>query len=53
VLYSGWFPGEEQNDQDTNPYAKAIDAVGICALQALPGQKNERLDAFLANHACA
>jgi hypothetical protein len=50
VLYPGWFPGDQQDDPDSNPYAKAIDAVGIGAFPALPGQENGWLAAFLARH---
>ncbi len=50
VMYPGWFPDAEQSNPDLNPYAKAIDAVGIGAFPALPGHKNEWLAAFLAKH---
>ena len=50
VLYPGWFPGDQQDDPDANPYAKAIDAVGIGAFPALPGQANGWLAAFLGRH---
>ena len=50
VMYPSWFPDAEQSNPDLNPYAKAIDAVGIGAFPALPGHKNEWLAAFLAKH---
>lgn len=50
VLYPGWFPGDQQADPEANPYAKAIDAVGIGAFPALPGQANGWLAAFLGRH---
>lgn len=50
VLYPGWFPGDQQDDPAANPYAKAIDAVGIGAFPALPGQANGWLAAFLGRH---
>jgi hypothetical protein len=50
VLYPGWYPDAEQTNPATNPYAKAIDAVGIGAFPALPGQKNVWLETFLAKH---
>jgi hypothetical protein len=50
VMYPGWFPDAGQSDPAMNPYAEAIDAVGIGAFPALPGQKNAWLAAFLAKH---
>jgi len=50
VMYPGWFPNDQQSNPDMNPYAEAIDAVGIGAFPALPGHKNEWLAAFLARH---
>lgn len=50
VMYPGWFPDDEQSNPDMNPYAKAIEAVGIGAFPALPGSKNKWLAAFLARH---
>ena len=47
-LYPGWYPDEYQCN-NTNPYADAIQAVGIGAFPALPGQRNPWLNAFLAH----
>lgn len=43
ALYPGWFDEE----QTTNPYAVAIDAVGIGAFPLLPGRENLWLHTFL------
>lgn len=50
VLYPGWFPEQLQKDASANPYAKAIDAVGIGAFPALPGQDNGWLREFLGRN---
>jgi uncharacterized protein len=50
VMYPGWYHDEVQANPSENPYANAIDAVGIGAFPALPGQKNEWLESFLAKH---
>lgn len=43
VLYPGYFAGEV----GTNPYQKAIEAVGIGGFPLLPGRENRWLQAFL------
>lgn len=48
VLYPGWYP--EQTKSSENPYAEAIEAVGIGAFPALPGQTNQWLLSFLNQH---
>ncbi|MCB5197214.1 DUF2357 domain-containing protein [Deefgea salmonis] len=48
VLYPGWHT--DQNDPATNPYHAAIEAVGIGAFPALPGQANQWLATFLLDH---
>lgn len=50
VLYPGWFPEGTQVDPASNPYAEAIDAVGIGAFAVLPGQSNRWLQLFLAKN---
>ena len=45
VLYPGWF----DEDASVNPYAEAIEAVGIGGFPLLPGQKNRWLRDFLVN----
>ncbi|MBM5571894.1 MULTISPECIES: DUF2357 domain-containing protein [Deefgea] len=48
VLYPGWH--SNQNVPATNPYHAAIEAVGIGAFPALPGQSNQWLATFLLDH---
>jgi len=43
VLYPGWF--DEENE--TNPYTRAIEAVGIGGFPLLPGSENSWLKQFL------
>lgn len=50
VLYPGWYPDEQQNLETGNPYFEAIEAVGIGAFPALPGQDNNWLAMFLGRH---
>jgi hypothetical protein len=50
VLFPGWFPGDLQDDPARNPYAAAIDEIGIGAFPALPGQPNKWLASFLRKH---
>ncbi len=45
VLYPGWYPN--QHDSSSNPYYSGIDAVGVGAFPALPGQKSNWLKLFL------
>lgn len=45
VLYPGWYP--IQTDLTKNPYSEGIDAVGIGAFPALPGQQCGWLKSFL------
>jgi hypothetical protein len=44
VLYPGWYPN--QTDFSKNPYSEGIDAVGIGAFPALPGQDCRWLKSF-------
>ncbi len=46
VLYPGWFA----QDQLENPYAKAIEEIGIGAIAVLPGMPNFWLAQFLQQH---
>ncbi|WP_297574081.1 restriction endonuclease-like protein [uncultured Deefgea sp.] len=48
VLYPSWFG--DQDEASANPYADAIEAVGIGAFPALPCQENKWLRQFLAQH---
>lgn len=48
VLFPGWYSDEEQNLSSSNPYAEAIETVGIGAFPTLPGYKNGWLTNFLA-----
>ena len=48
VLFPGWYSDEDQNLSSLNPYAEAIETVGIGAFPALPGYKNGWLTNFLA-----
>ncbi|WP_052190630.1 restriction endonuclease-like protein [Chitinibacter sp. ZOR0017] len=48
VLYPGWHT--DQHDPADNPYHAAIEAVGIGAFPALPGQANQWLASFLLDH---
>ena len=50
VMYPGWFSEDEQINQNANPYANAVDAVGIGAFPVLPGHKNLWLEGFLSRH---
>jgi len=50
VLFPGWYPDQKQNEESDNPYHAAIEAVGIGAFPALPGQSNNWLGHFLAKH---
>jgi len=45
VLYPGWYPN--QTDFSKNPYSDGIDAIGIGAFPALPGQDCRWLKSFL------
>ena len=45
VLYPGWYPN--QTDLSKNPYTEGINAVGIGAFPALPGQDCRWLKSFL------
>jgi hypothetical protein len=47
VLFPGWYSDEEQNLSSSNPYAEAIETIGIGAFPALPGYKNGWLTNFL------
>ena len=47
VLFPGWYSEDEQNSSSLNPYAEAIETVGIGAFPALPGHKNGWLRMFL------
>lgn len=47
-LFPGWYPADEQR-VGRNPYRDAIEAVGIGAFPALPGQENPWLRDFLAS----
>jgi hypothetical protein len=47
-LFPGWYPADEQR-AGRNPYQDAIEAVGIGAFPALPGQENPWLRDFLAS----
>ena len=47
VLFPGWYSDEEQSLSSSNPYADAIETVGIGAFPALPGNKNGWLANFL------
>jgi hypothetical protein len=47
-LFPGWYPAAEQS-AGRNPYQDAIEAVGIGAFPALPGQENPWLRDFLAS----
>lgn len=46
VLYPGWF----KQELEENPYAKAIDEIGIGAIAVLPGMPNCWLTQFLEQH---
>ena len=46
-LFPGYYSDDVQREQD-NPYRDAIEAVGIGAFSALPGQENVWLAKFLA-----
>lgn len=48
VLYPSWFG--DQDEASANPYADAIEAVGIGAFPALPCQENKWLRQFLTQH---
>ena len=50
VLYPGWFAEKEQESYLANPYATAIEAVGIGAFPALPGRENGWLKEFFVRN---
>jgi len=48
VLFPGWYSDADQISSSINPYAEAIQSVGIGAFPALPGSSNGWLTNFLA-----